>query len=80
MVSGLRTACMALLVAAVCLESGCDRAPRRDPATSPAEQLAADPLPSWNAGSARQSILDFVARITQEGGPDYVTPAARIAK
>jgi len=40
---------------------------------------AADPLPSWNDGKARQSIVDFVAKVTQEGSPDLVPPAERIA-
>src|SRR4026209_570772 len=38
----------------------------------------ADPLPSWNDGAAKSAILDFVARVTKEGGPDYVRPAERI--
>ncbi len=38
-----------------------------------------DPLPSWNEGATKQSITTFVANITQEGGPDYVKPAERIA-
>jgi phosphoserine phosphatase len=37
------------------------------------------PLPSWNDGAAKAAILDFVARVTKEGGPDYVPPAERIA-
>jgi hypothetical protein len=36
-------------------------------------------LPSWNEGRSRQSILDFVARVTNEGGSAYVAPDARIA-
>jgi phosphoglycolate phosphatase-like HAD superfamily hydrolase len=39
----------------------------------------ADPLPSWNDGPTKQSILDFVAAVTKQGGPDYVAPAERIA-
>jgi phosphoserine phosphatase len=39
---------------------------------------AADPLPSWNPGAARQSITDFIARVTTPG-PDFVPPAERIA-
>ena len=31
-----------------------------------------DPLPSWSDGAAKQAILDFVVRVTREGGPDYV--------
>lgn len=40
---------------------------------------AADPLPSWNDGKAKQSIIDFVARVTKAGGPDFVPVAERIA-
>ena len=36
-------------------------------------------LPSWNEGPARSAILDFVARVTSEDGPDFVPPAERIA-
>ncbi|QRM31287.1 HAD family phosphatase [Microvirga sp. VF16] len=36
-------------------------------------------LPSWNEGPARSAILDFVARVTMEGGSDYVPPSERIA-
>ena len=36
-------------------------------------------LPSWNDGAAKDSIIDFVARVTKQGGPDYVAPAERIA-
>ena len=38
-----------------------------------------DALPSWNDGAAKQSIVEFVAKVTNEGGPDYVAPAERIA-
>jgi hypothetical protein len=41
--------------------------------------FAADHLPSWHDGAAKKSIVAFVTRVTQEGGPDYVPPAARIA-
>lgn len=39
----------------------------------------ADLLPSWNAGPAKASITNFVSRVTTQGGPDFVGPAARIA-
>ncbi|WP_210483597.1 HAD family hydrolase [Microvirga antarctica] len=38
-----------------------------------------DPLPSWNDGPTKTSILDFVAKVTKEGGPDFVAPEKRIA-
>jgi phosphoglycolate phosphatase-like HAD superfamily hydrolase len=37
------------------------------------------PLPSWADTTPRRKILDFVARVTQPGGRDYVAPADRIA-
>jgi phosphoserine phosphatase len=40
---------------------------------------AADPLPSWNDGPTRRAILAFVARVTNEGSPDFVPPPERIA-
>ncbi|MCG6894390.1 MAG: haloacid dehalogenase-like hydrolase [Desulfobacteraceae bacterium] len=39
---------------------------------------AADHLPSWNDGTAKQSIVEFVKKVTQAGSPDYVPPAERI--
>ena len=38
-----------------------------------------DPLPSWNDGKAKAAIVDFVGKVTREGGPDFVKPAERIA-
>ena len=43
------------------------------------EAMATNLLPSWNDGPARAAILDFVARVTHEGGQDYVPPRERIA-
>jgi phosphoserine phosphatase len=40
---------------------------------------ADDPLPSWNDGPVKQSIIDYVTRVTKEGGPDYVDPKDRLA-
>ena len=40
---------------------------------------AVDPLASWNDGPAKKAIVNFVEKVTQEGGPDYVPPAERIA-
>jgi phosphoserine phosphatase len=40
---------------------------------------AADPLPSWAAGSAKSAVMAFVNRVAKPGGPDFVPPAERIA-
>jgi len=38
-----------------------------------------DVLPSWNDGPVKQAIIDFVAKVTKQGGPDFVPLAERIA-
>src|SRR4051812_11396247 len=48
-------------------------------ATSAPAIAQTDPLPSWNDGASKSAIVDFVARVTTEGGPDFVPAAERIA-
>lgn len=38
-----------------------------------------DPLPSWNESAPKRAILEFVARVTTQGGPDFVPVEQRIA-
>src|SRR4051812_13734245 len=38
-----------------------------------------DPLPSWNDGATKTSIIAFVSRVTAQGGPDFVPVEQRIA-
>jgi phosphoglycolate phosphatase-like HAD superfamily hydrolase len=45
----------------------------------PAALAQTDPLPSWNDGAVKKSITDFVARVTQEGGSDFIAVPDRIA-
>jgi len=40
---------------------------------------SSDPLPSWNDGTAKRAIVDFVARVTHETSDDFVPAPARIA-
>ena len=38
-----------------------------------------DPLPSWNDGSAKKAIIEFVQATTDKSNPKFVPPEARIA-
>ena len=40
---------------------------------------AQDSLSSWNDSAAKKSVMEFVAKVTKEGSPDFVPPAERIA-
>jgi phosphoglycolate phosphatase-like HAD superfamily hydrolase len=40
---------------------------------------AQEPLPSWNESTAKAAIIEFVAKVTQPGSPEFVPEAERIA-
>jgi hypothetical protein len=40
---------------------------------------SSEPLPSWNEGDNKQSIIHFVNEVTDESSPNFVIPADRIA-
>jgi len=44
-------------------------------AAAPAAR-AQDPLPSWNAGAAKTSIVEFVGRVTKDGGVQWTAGGA----
>ena len=75
----LRTAALALsaIPAALAL-AACAEGPTQKPADDSAAAVA-DALPSWNEGDTRQSIIDFVARVTDPESPDFVPVTERIA-
>jgi phosphoglycolate phosphatase-like HAD superfamily hydrolase len=77
--------CVSALVVAI-LAAGCGQPATEPAATAPAASrsgppaaAAADTLKSWKDGEARRAIVDFVARVTTEGGPDFVAVPERIA-
>jgi hypothetical protein len=47
--------------------------------TSVERAHAEDPLPSWNDGSARRAIVDFVKTTTDPSSPNFVAPEGRVA-
>jgi hypothetical protein len=50
------------------------------PAAGPASRApSGDPLASWTDGPSKKAIVDFVGRVTREGGLDYVAVPDRIA-
>jgi phosphoglycolate phosphatase-like HAD superfamily hydrolase len=46
---------------------------------APGAMGQSDPLPSWNEGPSKQSLVWFVQTVTDAGSPQHVPPAARIA-
>ena len=69
-----------LLLGTLLVSTACDRGP--SPTTAGEAQAVAavtDPLPSWNDGATKQSILSFVEKVTTPGSPDFVPAAERVA-
>ena len=73
----LRSWTIALVVALVSACGGAE--PSSKPPAAPVAQTKPDPLPSWNDAASKKAIVDFVGRVTREGGPDFVPAAERIA-
>lgn len=49
------------------------------PATPRIGMAVDKPLPSWNDGATKTSIVSFVEKVTKDGSADFVQPAERIA-
>ena len=64
---------------AMCIVVGACSNPTPNPAPAIRQRSAADPLPSWNQGPAKNAIVDFVERTNRQGTPEFVPPAERIA-
>ena len=63
----------------VCGWPGASAQPERDDSGAVSQTAAKDPLPSWNGGTVKASITDFVTRVADKGSPDFVPRARRIA-
>ena len=76
----LRRLC-AVTTVVVLLGAACSGSPQPAASQPPstAASALADPLPSWNDGASRKAIVDFVGRVTRQGGPDFVPAPERIA-
>jgi phosphoglycolate phosphatase-like HAD superfamily hydrolase len=59
--------------------AACSDQPARTSAGTEQPADDAPVLPSWNQGETRQSIVDFVERVTDPASQDYVAPPQRIA-
>ena len=68
----------ALSIALVLLTAACEGRPQPT-STPPAASAPTDQLPSWNDSASKKAIIDFVGRVTREGGPDFVKVPERIA-
>ena len=49
------------------------------PSVKASPSVRIDPLPSWNEGPTKQSILDFVQKVSRQGSDTFVPVAERIA-
>jgi phosphoglycolate phosphatase-like HAD superfamily hydrolase len=70
----------ALLIGIILISFNCNQPRQKD--TMKGDTVDAktiDPLPSWNEGNAKKSIIDFVTTTTREGSSDFVPVADRIA-
>ena len=65
---------MPLMVALGFFSTGCGQCE-----VEPPPEVVVDQLPSWNEGAAKQSIVDFVVRVTDPASAAFVPEAERVA-
>jgi phosphoserine phosphatase len=68
-----------LFLSAIIFLVSCNQADKNFNQQTESEILVTDPLPTWNEGPAKQSVIDFVKAVTNEAGADFINPADRIA-
>jgi len=68
-----------LFLSALIVLAGCNQANKNFNQQTESDILVTDPLPTWNEGAAKQSVIDFVKAVTNEAGVDFINPADRIA-
>jgi hypothetical protein len=64
-----------LLIAISCKEESTDSSTE----LSDDEAIQTDPLPSWNNGTTKDAIINYVEAVTDETGPDFIPKEDRIA-
>ena len=74
-----RIALFSTLIFPIVILAGCSNNPTPSTPSAGQSTVAADPLPSWNDGPAKQAILDFVKTTTDKSNPKFVPPEDRIA-
>jgi phosphoglycolate phosphatase-like HAD superfamily hydrolase len=70
----MKVALALVAIPVLVLSSGCAQTVDPNPPVK-----VVDPLPSWNDSAAKQSIFDFVVRVTDPESPDFVPEPERIA-
>ena len=68
-----------LLVLMTIFTFSCTQSTTKNEIAKQETEVKNDPLPSWNEGSSKKAMIDFVTKTTNEGGADFVPVADRIA-
>lgn len=78
----MKTIIISLQLLAACMAIGCTGSPEKNTqakAQNPATAATGDPLPSWNEGPVKNSIISYVKEVTDDNNPDFIPVADRIA-
>lgn len=70
--------CLIFAVISISFAS-CSQENNQQEAAKVADIEIADPLPSWNEGNAKNSIIEYITSTTKNGNPDFIPVADRIA-
>jgi hypothetical protein len=57
---------------------GCKQSTTKNEIVKQKAEVKNDPLPSWNEGTTKKKIIDFVTQTTKEASTDFIPVADRI--
>ena len=67
------------VLAILFITTGCKNENSESPITSQENQIIADPLASWNEGSTKSAIIDYVEDVTNSESSNFIPVTDRIA-
>ena len=61
-----------LLLVLLLVSYSCKQGEKENSETINVSANTDDPLPSWNEGEVKTAIIEYVARVTDGNGPDFI--------
>ena len=74
-----KTHFIVLFASCILIAFSCNDSQQKEESKTTSFVADTNPLPSWNDGSSKKAIIDFITKTTKEGGADFIPVIDRIA-
>lgn len=73
------TVCFLLFFVLIFWATGCDKKEKESEKQAPKQSVKEDPLPSWNAGPLKESLIAYVTTVSDTNSHSFIPTVDRIA-